>query len=213
MEILPRLDVARAQINVLEHPFYVRWVAGDLSAEELRAYAIQYRHAVVALADASARLAEEADPTHRVALRRHADEEASHVALWDRFALATGADAAELDSVPNAGTEQCAREWVAGASPLERLAVLYAIEASQPQIAETKLEGLVARYGYSPDSPATEYFRLHSTLDVEHSGQAAALIGELSGPDGPDATLADAMLARASGALRGNWALLDAVSP
>ena len=54
MDVLARLDEARAAINVLEHPFYQRWSAGELSADELARYAGEYRHAVLALADASA---------------------------------------------------------------------------------------------------------------------------------------------------------------
>ncbi len=51
--------------NVLEHPFYARWSGGELSAAELRVYAGQYRHAVVALADASDAAAAQAAPAER----------------------------------------------------------------------------------------------------------------------------------------------------
>ena len=65
MDVLCRLDQARRATNVLEHPFYERWSTGELSADELSHYAGEYRHAVVALAQASTLLAAEADPEHR----------------------------------------------------------------------------------------------------------------------------------------------------
>ncbi len=45
-----RIEESRARHNVLEHPFYVRWSAGELSADELARYSGQYRHATEALA-------------------------------------------------------------------------------------------------------------------------------------------------------------------
>src|ERR1700693_4885777 len=91
MDVLARLDEARSAISVLEHPFYERWSAGELSTRELGVYAGEYRHAVVALARSSALAAAKADPAHAAGLGEHAEEEHAHVALWDEFARAAGA--------------------------------------------------------------------------------------------------------------------------
>jgi pyrroloquinoline-quinone synthase len=211
MDILARLDQTRSACNVLEHPFYQRWSAGELSAGELERYAGEYRHAVLALAEASALAAAQAGPAHASGLSAHAAEEAAHVELWDDFARATGASEATVRASTLKETQACVHAWTAGESLLEHLAVLYSIEAGQPEISKTKLEGLTEHYGYSAEGPAVEYFTLHERLDREHARQAGELIEELlDGRDGAEA-LTDRMLARAQAALRGNWELLSGV--
>jgi len=216
MDVLARLDETRGAINVLEHPFYQRWSSGELSADELGSYAEEYRHAVIALACASERAAAKAGAAHEGGLRSHAEEEAAHVALWVQFARATGSPPAPSPSLPAgettlAETQTCVEAWTAGDDLLEHLAVLYAIEAGQPEISKTKLEGLRAHYGYSDEGPATEYFRVHELRDVEHAHQASDLIAQLMAEVVDPEEQADRMVRRASAALRGNWRLLDAV--
>ena len=200
------LEGVRARWNVLEHPFYQRWSAGELSGEELARYSGEYRHAVVALADAAAATARAADPQLRRALEAHAAEEASHVALWDGFLRAAGGDAA---TEPNPETAECARAWAGDdeRSVLRGLVALYAIESGQPAISETKLAGLREHYGIE-GGEGTAYFELHATLDHVHAAAERELIEERL--DGADT---DALLAEAESVLRANWRLLDGVSP
>ena len=214
MDVIDSLDRVRAERDVLAHPFYRRWSAGELSRAELGIYAGQYRHAVVALADASQLAAASAPEGVREGLERHAEEERDHVAMWDAFAAVCGGapDAAAL-----AETAGCAERWTAGSDLLERLAVLYAIEASQPEISRTKLEGLREHYAFVAEGPAhaphpaTEYFTVHERLDVEHAGAAAQLIGELMAAEADPGAKAAAMVACAERALEGNWELLSGV--
>jgi pyrroloquinoline-quinone synthase len=208
MNVISQLDALRRANNVLDHPFYVRWAAGDMSREELRCYVGEYRHAVVALAAASAEAAACAPAGHREQLLAHAEEEAEHVAVWDRFASSAGWTRSGTPLHPSA---DCAAAWTAGDTLLEHLAVLYVVEAGQPAISATKLEGLVEHYGYSPDSPATDYFREHAQLDLEHSRQARELIEELMQHSPDPGRDARRMCARAERALRANWELLDGV--
>jgi pyrroloquinoline-quinone synthase len=198
MDFFDRLEDARSRWNVLEHPFYTRWEKGELTPEELGYYAGQYRHAVVALANTAAQAAD-ADPS----VREHADDEEAHIELWDDFARAAGA---APNSTPRSETQECASSWTAGRDGLEALAILYAIESGQPEISSTKLSGLVEHYGYSPDSPATAYFRLHAELDHEHAREVKELLAGQAKPEDEDR-----LVAAATAALEGNWKLLDGV--
>jgi len=187
MDVVAGIDAARERWNVLEHPFYTRWEAGELTREELARYAGEYRHAVVALARAA----------HTA--RLHADEEAQHIALWDDFASALGTEPA--DPLPQ--TRCCATAWAAADDELGAAAILYAIEAGQPAISETKLRGLLEHYGFSGDSPAVEYFAVHGERDHEHAAEARAKLEGVGD---------ERLVHLAESALAANWALLDGVS-
>jgi pyrroloquinoline-quinone synthase len=204
MTFFTDLEAVRERWNVLEHPFYTRWSAGELTREELAAYAGQYRRAVIALADASASAAHAAgDETLRSELDEHAREEAAHVELWDRFTAAIGGDTG-AEATPE--TQACAAAWAAERPLLSSLVALYAIESGQPAISETKRAGLVEHYGAEPGSALTAYFDLHAVRDVEHAAQERALIEPLiTGAD------VEALLAEAESVLRANWELLDGV--
>jgi len=208
MYLISRLDELCRGNNVLEHPFYVRWNAGELTRQDLAWYAGEYGHAVHALAQVSHSAAREAPQARRADLDAHADEEDAHIGLWARFAGSVGCTGARM---PLPLSARCATSWTAGQTLLEHLSVLYVVEGSQPGISTTKLQGLVEHYGYRPDSPATEYFRVHAERDVEHAREARELIEQLwvQGPRAGDE--AERMLSCAEAALQGNWLLLDGV--
>jgi pyrroloquinoline-quinone synthase len=191
MNLIERIDEARARWNVLDHPFYRRWERGDLTREDLAFYAGEYRHAVVALADAAA-VGGDAE---------HAAEEAAHIQLWDDFAAALDAP---LDREPNIETRECAGAWRVEDS-LEARAVLYAVESSQPDISRTKLTGLVDHYGFAAGTKSTGYFELHSDKDHEHAAASAEVLSKAAPEVG------DSLVAAAEAALKGNWHLLDGV--
>jgi pyrroloquinoline-quinone synthase len=200
--IWQRIEQARAKWDVLKHPFYERWSAGELTEEELARYSGQYRHATEAIARLSAAIADAAPEDERPALRRHAAEEAEHVALWDGFIEAAGG---EIGAEPTAETLACVDEWTRGDERPRQLVRLYAIESGQPAISRTKREGLAEHYGVG-DGPGSEYFRVHEQADVQHAAEVRGLIErhlEEAGEDG--------LVAAAESTFRANWRLLDGV--
>jgi pyrroloquinoline-quinone synthase len=194
MTLIARLDAVRARRNILEHPFYTRWERGDLTREELAAYAGEYRHAVVALAavavDAGPRGARPGGARPRLAVGR----------------LCRRAGRRPRPG-PTPETQRCASAWTAAADPLEALAILYAIEAGQPDVSETKLRGLVDHYGFEESGAGTAYFRLHATQDHEHAAESRELLERHGTPADEDR-----LVAAAEAALDGSWDLLDGVS-
>jgi len=198
-----RIEEVRARHNVLEHPFYVRWSAGELTREELARYAGQYRHATEALARLCQRAAESAPDSRREEIAEHAAEEEAHIGLWDGFVEAAGG---EIGAEPTAETAECVAAWTAHDGYLAALARMYAIESGQPEISRVKREGLARFYGID-GGPGSEYFRLHEDADHAHADQARRLIEEAMTSEDTDT-----VVAAAEAAFRANWRLLDGVS-
>jgi pyrroloquinoline-quinone synthase len=197
-----RIEESRARNNVLEHPFYVRWSAGELSPDELARYAGQYRHATEALARLCRETAEAAPEPHRDEISAHAAEEEAHVGLWDAFVEAAGG---EIGAEPTPETAECVTEWTAPDGYLGRLARMYAIESGQPEISRVKREGLARFYGID-GGPGSEYFQLHQESDQAHAEESRRLIEEAMTPEDEDS-----LVSAAESAFRANWRLLDGV--
>jgi pyrroloquinoline-quinone synthase len=198
-----RIEESRARHNVLDHPFYVRWSAGELTREELARYAGQYRHATEALARLCRQAADHAPEQRRDEIAAHAAEEESHVGLWDGFVEAAGG---EIGAEPTPETAECVTAWTAPDRYLSQLARMYAIESGQPEISRVKHEGLSSFYGID-GGPGSEYFRVHEQADHAHAEESRRLIEETLTPADEDA-----VVEAAESAFRANWRLLDGVS-
>jgi pyrroloquinoline-quinone synthase len=191
---ITRVDEVRSHWDVLRHSFYQRWSRGELTPAELAFYAGQYRHAVVALADAASHAGEDG----------HGEEERGHIALWDGFLEFAGGDAG---AAPEPQTAACAAVWGDPDRDLAAtLVALYAIESAQPAISETKRAGLLEHYGATPDTDATRYFDVHAVLDHAHAADNRERLAAVMEPGDEDR-----LLAEAERVLEANWRLLDGV--
>ncbi|HEY2474543.1 MAG TPA: CADD family putative folate metabolism protein [Candidatus Cybelea sp.] len=195
IESLTFKEQVRAAIDrrhLLTHPFYVAWTKGELSREQLRQYASQYLHHVLAeptylsnvhsntphfTADGASDLS-----ARQTILANLMDEEfgpKNHPALWKCFASALGLSEEQLASTAalpatqrlvETFTDLCRnRPYYAG------LAALHAFESQVPAIAAVKVDGLRRFYGID-DPAAVEFFTVHGEADVVHSAAEWALI-------------------------------------
>ena len=199
-----RIEQARSEWNVLEHPFYQRWSAGELTREELADYSGQYRYATEAIARMSSDIAEAAPAGERAGLEAHAAEESDHVAMWDGFVREVGGT---VGAEPTPETLECVEAWTRADGFGKQLARMYAVESGQPSISKTKAEGLSAHYDIH-DGPGNQYFTIHETMDVDHAEAGRALI-ERHMNDLHE----DELVSAAEETFRANWRLLDGVSP
>jgi pyrroloquinoline-quinone synthase len=175
--IVETIDEAIAQKSLLKHPFYQAWTAGTLPMASLQEYARQYFHFEAAfptfLSAVHARM--EPGAARQAVLENLWDEEHgvdNHLALWLRFCEGLGLTEAEVRSSElNVETRDLIdgfRAACSNGSVAEGLATLYAYESQAPKVAETKIRGLKAFYGFE-DPQGYEFFSVHQDIDVYHS--------------------------------------------
>ena len=189
--------------DLLTHGFYRRWVAGELSLEELEDYACQY-HQVVKAIPGWMRQAATGDATTREVLASHALEEESHVEMWADFAISLGVSADELTAtIPNDAARALLDAGDALTAAGNGAAVVWALEAQTPAVSVAKLDGLREHYGIDAQGGG-RYFDLHQTMDLEHADELESVIEA-------DRRLAVAAPDAAATMLEGLWNLLSSV--
>jgi pyrroloquinoline-quinone synthase len=181
-QFFEQLEASIAKYDLLCHPFYKAWAAGELTRDDLREYARNYYHHVEAfpcyLAELALRL-DEGD-LRRAVLANMCDEKGTaggagkdavpHSELWLDFAEGMGARREMYWHLPVAEVRELIRHFHRVASegtPDEALAAFYVYESQVPRIATEKERGLREMYG--ADDKACSYFALHATADVHHS--------------------------------------------
>jgi len=160
-----------ADRHLLTHPFYLRWQRGDVSRDELCAYAAQYRHFEVAFPGYLQRIVERVDDRDARELlgRNLADEiggPVTHVELFDEFSRAIGAVAVAPTAATRALLDTYESLMAEGAA--QGLVAVVAYEVQFPEVAAAKGEGLRRDHGL--DRAATAFWDVHAELDADHAG-------------------------------------------
>ena len=185
---IQKIDDLIEKNHLLNHSFYQAWNAGDLPSDTIKEYAAQYFHHVASFPRYLSAIHSNCDDikTRQVLLENLVDEEKgdeNHPELWMRFAEGMGND---RNQVKNTTLLKESEELVETFQSLTRsekyhigLAALYCYESMQPEIAETKKEGLKKFYGIT-DENTLKFFTVHIHADKWHREVIRGLIKELS---------------------------------
>jgi pyrroloquinoline-quinone synthase len=218
-EFFEQLDSRIEKYDLLSHPFYQAWSAGELTRDDLAEYARDYYHHVAAfptyLAEFAIRLDE--GELRRTVLANMADEKglpdssgheaAPHSELWLDFVEGMQGSRDLHGHKPVAEVAELTGAFHRVASegrPEEALAAFYAYESQVPRVAQEKARGLRDRYG--ADEKTRGYFTLHTTADLRHSQLWRQQLGRWI-EFNPDA--AEPALAACEHAAQALWHALD----
>ena len=185
-QFFERMEASIAKYDLLCHPFYKAWTAGELTRDDLREYSRNYYHHVEAFPSYLAELAVRLDESElrRAVLANMCDEKgaaggsgkdsvphsAPHSELWLDFAEGMGAERDMRWHTAVAEVRELIRHFHHVASegtPEEALAAFYVYESQVPRVAKEKERGLRERY--NADDKTCSYFTLHATADIYHS--------------------------------------------
>jgi len=186
-EVIALLDREVNGRHMLNHPFYQRWSAGELTRGELEEYSRQYYPYTLAFPTfVSAMHAHTDDIAIRQYLLENLIEEErgpeNHPELWLRLCDAPGVDCDDVTATTaNAATTALIasmRDLARSEKLHEGLAALYAYESQIPAVAKATIDGLAAWYGITAPRDIA-FFSVHMTADVQHSQTARELLEAL----------------------------------
>ena len=175
--LIKRIDQEIEKRSLLKHPFYQMWSKGELSMESLQGYAKEYFSLVKAVPLMVERLAMQSNSE---GIAENLREEREHIEPWIRFAGALGVKREELEGY---GASQKTNDSIEKMLNLmgifeNGVAAMYAYEAEIPKISRSKIDGLAKFYNITDDN-ATEYFRIHESVDVKHAAVWRNILAKL----------------------------------
>ena len=185
---IDKIDNLIEKNHLLNHSFYKAWNAGELPKETIREYAAQYFQHVSLFPRYLSAIHSNCDDikTRQLLLENLNEEEQgkeNHPELWMRFAEGMGNTRKNInETVPIRETEELVKTFKK-LSKSEKyhigLAALYCYESMQPEISETKKDGLQKFYGIK-DEKTLKFFTVHMHADKWHREVVRNLLIELS---------------------------------
>ena len=214
-ELIRRIDEVISSKSLLKHPFYQSWSKGELPKESLKQYAKEYFHFEAMYPTfLSAVHSRCSDRKARQLIldnlwdEEHGDE--NHVELWLRFCDALGLDREEVENgEASQATQDLIDEFTrltSTKSVASGTASLYAFESQVPEVAVSKLEGLSKHYNMAKSSEVA-FFKVHSTLDEEHSEAEREIINTMAVTD----EIEEETIVAVKSAADSLWNFLDSV--
>ncbi len=185
---IEKVDAEISKNHLLNHPFYKAWNEGVLKKDTIKEYAAQYFQHVSLFPRYLSAIHSNCDDINvrQLLLENLVDEDKgneNHPELWMRFAEGMGNSRHE---VKNKIVMKETQELVETFMKLSRsekyhigLAALYCYESMQPEISETKKEGLKEFYGID-DENTLKFFTVHMHADKWHRAVVRKMIIELS---------------------------------
>ena len=187
-KFIDRIDNMIEEKHLLNHSFYKAWSAGELPKETIREYAAQYFQHVSLFPRYLSSIHSNCEDikTRQILLDNLIDEEKgeeNHPELWMRFAEGMGNSRQKISTTKPMKEVSDLVNTFNRLSKSEKyhigLAALYCYESMQPEISETKKDGLKKFYGIK-DENTLKFFTVHMHADKWHREVVRNLIKELS---------------------------------
>tara|TARA_B100000214_G_C23961620_1_gene625547 strand:- start:672 stop:1346 length:675 start_codon:yes stop_codon:yes gene_type:complete len=185
---IKKIDEQIEKNHLLHHSFYQAWNMGALTKSTIKEYAAQYFQHVSSFPRYLSAIHSNCDniKVRQILLENLIDEEKgqdNHPELWMRFAEGMGNTRTEvLNKTLMEETVNLVKTFKK-LSKAEQyhigLASLYCYESMQPEISETKKDGLQKFYGID-DEKTLKFFTVHMHADKWHREVVRELIIELS---------------------------------
>jgi pyrroloquinoline-quinone synthase len=185
---IEKIDSEIKKHHLLNHSFYKAWNEGALEKETIKEYAAQYFQHVSLFPRYLSAIHSNCDDINvrQLLLENLIDEDKgkeNHPELWMRFAEGMGNSREEVKTKVAMNETKELVETFMKLSRSEKyhigLAALYCYESMQPEISETKKEGLKEFYGVN-DENTLKFFTVHMHADKWHRAVVRKMLIELS---------------------------------
>ena len=185
---IEKVDSKIQENHLLKHSFYQAWNSGSLKKETIREYAAQYFKHVSAFPRYLSSIHSNCEDIkiRQFLLENLNDEERgdeNHPELWMRFAEGMGNTRKSIINTKAIQETETLVKTFMNLSKSDQfyigLAALYCYESMQPEISETKKEGLQNLYGINDES-TLKFFTVHMHADKWHREVVRKLLIQVS---------------------------------